>query len=111
MSASRAIQGIIPETPTQPSRPRPRRNPRSLAWRIVPMLGSCWLLAACSITATRPSLDNRIVLGTTDVIELPAYDWKIEAYTCGTGVLLCDSYGPKVRCRCSNAALADSLPR
>ena len=47
--------------------------------------------------------DTRVQLGRTDVITLPKTGRKLDDYTCGNAVLVCEDRITKLRCRCSTS--------
>jgi len=95
-------------------------DPRSSCWRVGPggrrirlrfgTLLLCSVLAGCSLhngdgDAADP---EKIVLGAADVIDVPTQNRRrLDDFTCGTRLLVCEDRVVNLRCRCSRAGTVE----
>jgi hypothetical protein len=47
---------------------------------------------------------DRILLGAGEEIVVPKTRWRLDEYTCGARLLVCEDHGPALRCRCGDVA-------
>ena len=92
-------------------------DPRWSCWRARPVAPSmtlrfsalclCSVLAGCSLH-TGDALYPQKVLGVADVIEVPTQNrWRLDDFTCGPRLLICEDRIGKLRCRCSEAGIVE----
>jgi hypothetical protein len=74
------------------------------------LLAFCSVSAGCATFDPQPSYSDKVLLGLRDVVAVPKLSRKLDDYTCGTALLVCEEYGAKLRCRCSAGAVVD-FPR
>jgi hypothetical protein len=90
---------------------------RSICWRARPVgrgmmlrfstLCLCSVWAGCSLH-TGDALNPQKVLGVADVIEVPTQNRRrLDDFTCGPRLLICEDRVGKLRCRCSEAAIVE----
>jgi len=92
-------------------------DPRSSCWRAWPIGRSVTLrfgtLCLCSVSAgcslhTADALYPQVVLGVADVIDVPTQNrQRLDDFTCGPRLLICEDRVGKLRCRCSGAEIVE----
>ena len=57
--------------------------------------------ASCAFHGDGMASADQILLGAKDVITVPKTSSRLDDFTCGSRVLICEDYGSALRCRCS----------
>jgi hypothetical protein len=68
----------------------------------------CLVASGCALQVGQPpSYSGRILLGTDDIIEVPRNRRKLDDYTCGALILVCDDRITSLSCRCEQRSAVD----
>ena len=68
----------------------------------------CSVLAGCSLHNGDALPPQQILLGAADVIDVPTQNrQRLDDFTCGSSLLVCEDRVVKLRCRCSRTGIVE----
>jgi hypothetical protein len=68
----------------------------------------CSVFAGCSLHNGDALPSQRILLGAADVIDVPTQNrQRLDDFTCGSSLLVCEDRVVKLRCRCSRVEIVE----